>query len=83
MPQVIPLEVTMKNKLTKNNEQISFQPYWCVTDVANYLKVSKGTVYYWAYHNLLRHRRFGGCVRFVPDEIISDAQKNMIGKPVK
>ena len=53
---------------------------WTITDVSEYLQVKPTAIRRWIYERRIRFYKIGRLVRFNPNDLIEDIQKNKIGK---
>jgi excisionase family DNA binding protein len=60
-------------------EEINRDQLWTIVDVARYLSVQESAVRRWIYEHRIRFLKVGRLIRFVPQHIIDDARKSIIG----
>lgn len=56
---------------------MSDETLWDATDVAKYLKVSRSWVYLQSGSGDLPHRRIGGLLRFIPEQVRAYARGDL------
>lgn len=60
---------------------VEIQSLWRTRDVSKYLNIPESTIRYWTHIKAIRFHKIGNLVRFIPQEIIEDFKKGVIGKP--